>query len=138
MPSTIEDIKIYCFSGFVKHASLVNAVYPTKAGEEGPRPSQLSYLMYYAQHRTEKLAKVGKFLQKRFSWDAAKDKRAFHRVTLEILNSLIDTCHANLSYFAKPLISILNEMFELGDSSLLPDLTVTVNLFIHSFFFLLF
>ncbi|KAI9222124.1 hypothetical protein BC828DRAFT_379273 [Blastocladiella britannica] len=117
--TTIDDVKVYCFSGFVKHASLVNKVYPLQPGEEGPRASDLAYLVFYAQHRPEKLKKVGAYLLKRYYWDAAKDKRAFHKVTLDILSALIDGCPSMLSYFAIPAVTILSEMAAIGDSHLL-------------------
>ncbi|KAI9183305.1 membrane anchoring protein efr3a [Blastocladiella emersonii ATCC 22665] len=124
--STMDDVKVYCFSGFVKHASLVNKVYPTQPGEEGARGSDLAYLVFYAKHRPEKLAKVGRYLHKHYGWDAAKDRRGYHRVTLEILDALIDSCHEQLSYFAANTIQILSEMAELGDSVLLTHITATL------------
>ncbi|ORZ37850.1 hypothetical protein BCR44DRAFT_1026829 [Catenaria anguillulae PL171] len=123
--TTMDDVKVYCFSGFVKHASLVNKVYPTQPGEEGPRASDLAYLVFYAQHRPEKLAKVGRYLHKRYTWDAAKDRRAFHKVTLDILNALIDGCPTQLAYFARNAIMILADMADIGDSHLLTHITAT-------------
>jgi hypothetical protein len=85
----MDDIKVYCFGGFVKHAALINKVYPTKPGEEGPRSSDLSYLVFYAQHRPEKLAKVGRYLCKRFSWDAAKQRFAYDLFSLRMNMKLV-------------------------------------------------
>ncbi|KNE57514.1 hypothetical protein AMAG_03220 [Allomyces macrogynus ATCC 38327] len=111
--SAMDDVKVYCFSGLVKHANLVNKVYPQRAGDEPvPQASHLAYLVFYAQHRPEKLAKVARYLGKRYRWDASKNRTGFHLVTLAILNALIDACPAHLPYFARDAITILLDVVD--------------------------
>lgn len=119
-----EDLKFFCFAGWVRHAALVNAVYPTEPGEEGPRQSQLARLLYYCETKSNKIHKVGNYLKRRYAWDAAKDKRAYHRVTLHIINQLLERSQ-HVSYFAKSVVWILNAMIEIGDPLLVAEITVT-------------
>ncbi|KAL7749414.1 membrane anchoring protein efr3a [Sorochytrium milnesiophthora] len=130
---TVDDVKIYCFSNFVKHAHLVNNVYPARPGEEGARGSELAYLVYYASHRPEKLPKVGAYLEKKMRWDLQKNKRGYHKVTLEILNALLDACPTKLNYFAKNTMNILNELTDQADTELLAQATITFIKFNHHY-----
>jgi len=57
-----------CFQSCYNHALLVNNVYP-KAGEEGAKTNNLSFLMFYAKSRPQKLIKVGNYLEKRAKRD---------------------------------------------------------------------
>jgi len=57
-----------CFQSCYNHALLVNNVYP-KAGEEGAKTNNLSYLMFYAKSRPQKLIKVGNYLEKKAKRD---------------------------------------------------------------------
>jgi len=57
-----------CFQSCYNHALLVNNVYP-KAGEEGAKTNNLSFLMFYAKSRPQKLIKVGNYLEKKAKRD---------------------------------------------------------------------
>jgi hypothetical protein len=59
---------------FLNHTTLINSVYPSHPGEEGPVQNRLSYLVYYASARPEKLTKIGKYLEKRLSKDIYREK----------------------------------------------------------------
>ncbi|KNE64215.1 hypothetical protein AMAG_09258 [Allomyces macrogynus ATCC 38327] len=106
--------RAYFFSGFVKHASLVNKVYPPKPPLDGspavPNGSELAYLVFYAQHRPEKLAKVGRYLQKRVLWDLSHNRKWCHPVSLATLDSLLDACPTYTPYFAARIVRILTEL----------------------------
>lgn len=60
---------------YTKHAKYINHCYPTKEGEKGPRPSELSYLTFYASTRPAKLTKVGSYLVRRVKRDIAKGRK---------------------------------------------------------------
>ncbi|KAJ1934975.1 plasma membrane localization protein, partial [Linderina pennispora] len=50
---------------YVKHATLIEKCFPPeKLGETVPNSNELSYLVYYAQSKPAKLAKVGAYLAK--------------------------------------------------------------------------
>lgn len=67
-------------SRYTKHAHLINNCYPVKEGENGPKPSELSYLTFYANSRPAKLTKVGSFLEKKVERDIAKGRKQLSTV----------------------------------------------------------
>jgi len=58
-----------CFQSCYNHVLLVNKVYPKGPGEEGAKTNNLSFLMFYAKSRPQKLIKVGKYLEKKAKSD---------------------------------------------------------------------
>lgn len=56
---------------------LIKTVYPDHPGEEGPRSSNLSLLVSYAQSKPAKLLKIGKYLEKRLKTDLKKERSGY-------------------------------------------------------------
>ncbi len=52
-----------------KHSTLIANVYPSAPGEEGPKSSALSLLVFYATSKPQKLPKIGSYLEARVEKD---------------------------------------------------------------------
>ncbi|KAI8813735.1 hypothetical protein BJ742DRAFT_766775 [Cladochytrium replicatum] len=115
------DATVWCGT-FFNHVTLVNNVYPTEPGAEGPQSSNISLLIFYAKTKSNKLPKIGAYLEKRALTDLRKDKFVFIKVTLNILDTLINECHENLNLVSKPILRILLSVVNLGQSN--PDLVL--------------
>ena len=59
---------------WIKHATLINNCYPGP-GNTLPKPSELSYLVFYANSKPAKLTKCGVYLEKRVATDVRKRKK---------------------------------------------------------------
>ncbi|KAI8809126.1 hypothetical protein BJ742DRAFT_250983 [Cladochytrium replicatum] len=115
------DATVWCGT-FFNHVTLINNVYPTEPGAEGPQSSNLSLLIFYAKTKSNKLPKIGIYLEKRARTDLRKDKFVFVRVTLNILDALMNECHENLNLVSMPILRILLSVINLGQSN--PDLVL--------------
>ena len=73
-PSLLSQMVDACCSWAYNHVKLINNVYPTEPGEEGPRASALSLLVYYAASKPNKLPKIGAHLEKRLKSDVKNNK----------------------------------------------------------------
>ncbi|CAG8477164.1 10331_t:CDS:10 [Diversispora eburnea] len=93
--------------GWIKHATLINNCYPTGPGETGPKSSELSYLIFYANSKPAKLTKCGVYLDKRVSTDVRKRKKLDTEVSLQIVKALLDSCNYNLNLFSKNVLKII-------------------------------
>ncbi|KAI8997057.1 hypothetical protein BDB01DRAFT_769677 [Pilobolus umbonatus] len=117
---------------YVKHATLISNCYPEKEGEKGPKSSELSYLVFYANSRPVKLTKVGLFLEKKVERDVAKGRKQNNQVSLEIVKSLIKSCHRDLNLFSKYVVKIMDIVLDSKDIDLI-DLTCDVFIVFASF-----
>ncbi|KAI8612997.1 hypothetical protein BC830DRAFT_515686 [Chytriomyces sp. MP71] len=116
------------------HVALVNKVFPTEAGETGPRPSRLSTLVFYANQKPIKLAKVGEFLAKRIKGDLSRVKSGHVSVGLQICDSLMVQCpptHVNI--LAKSIMRIVDTVLQSPDPDLMLEATKTFVIF-NSFY----
>jgi len=59
---------MWCSSCY-NHVSLINNVYPSQPGESGAKANNLSFLVFYAESRPQKLTKIGAYLEKRTARD---------------------------------------------------------------------
>ncbi|ORE09142.1 hypothetical protein BCV72DRAFT_254967 [Rhizopus microsporus var. microsporus] len=104
---------------YAKHATLINNCYPEKEGENKPRASELSYLVFYASSRPVKLTKVGVFLEKKVEKDASRGRKQNNHVTLDIIKSLVHSCHRDLNLFSKYVVKIIQMMLQTKDIELI-------------------
>ncbi|KAI8620878.1 hypothetical protein BC830DRAFT_410472 [Chytriomyces sp. MP71] len=108
------------------HVALVNKVYPMEAGETGPRPSHLSTLVFYANQKPIKLAKVGECLVKRIEGDLSRAKSGHVSVGLQICDTLMLQCpptHVNI--MAKSILRIVDTVVQSPDPDLMLEATRT-------------
>ncbi|OUM68545.1 hypothetical protein PIROE2DRAFT_3681 [Piromyces sp. E2] len=112
-----------CFQSCYNHALLVNNVYP-KAGEEGAKTNNLSFLMFYAKSRPQKLIKVGNYLEKKAKRDIWNSRPDLVKVTLTILDSLINTCPQHINLISKNAVNIFYEVL-VSNMDLLTEVTNT-------------
>ncbi|KAI9263714.1 hypothetical protein BY458DRAFT_548095 [Sporodiniella umbellata] len=104
---------------YAKHATLINNCYPEKEGENKPRSSELSYLVFYASSRPVKLPKVGLYLEKKVERDASRGRKQNNHVTLDIIKALIQSCHRDLNLFSKYATKIIELVLETNDIELI-------------------
>ncbi|ORX60761.1 hypothetical protein BCR36DRAFT_272920 [Piromyces finnis] len=112
-----------CFQSCYNHALLVNNVYP-KAGEEGAKTNNLSFLMFYAKSRPQKLIKVGNYLEKKAKRDIWNSRPDLVKVTLTILDSLFNSCPQHMNLISKNAINIFYEIL-ISNMDLLTEVTNT-------------
>ena len=74
MPSPHATHSSFIPTRYIKHASLINNCYPSRPEEKGPKPSELSYLVFYATSKPAKLTKVGIFIERRVTRDYRKKR----------------------------------------------------------------
>jgi hypothetical protein len=110
-------------SGLKNHIALVNKVFPTKVGEEGPKSSDLSYLLFYVKSKPHKLSKVFAYLEKRVTRDLYKQKTGYVKVSLSIIASILMECHQHLKLFACSVLRIINAVLGSPDPELLVQAT---------------
>ncbi|ORX83451.1 hypothetical protein BCR32DRAFT_292025 [Anaeromyces robustus] len=113
-----------CFQSCYNHALLVNNVYPKGPGEEGAKTNNLSFLMFYAKSRPQKLIKVGNYLEKKAKRDIWNSRPDLVKVTLTILDSLINTCPQHMNLISKNAINIFYEVLN-SNMDLLTEVTNT-------------
>jgi hypothetical protein len=111
------------------HVALVNNVYPTTAGEEGPKSSNLSLLVFQAQSKPNELPKICSYLESKVKRDVYRNRMVYVRVSLQILNALIKDCNLHLTLFAKHVVNIVTDLLQAPDLDLLTQVTATVNCF---------
>ncbi|CAG8673878.1 5323_t:CDS:10 [Cetraspora pellucida] len=104
--------------GWAKHATLINNCYPINSGETGPRSSELSYLLFYANSKPAKLTKCGVYLEKRVITDVKKRRKQDTEVSLQIIKALLEACHKNLNLFSKNIVKIITASLSTSDIDL--------------------
>ncbi|RIB09433.1 hypothetical protein C2G38_2108639 [Gigaspora rosea] len=104
--------------GWIKHATLINNCYPINPGETGPRSSELSYLVFYANSKPAKLTKCGVYLEKRVFTDVKKRRKQDTEVSLQIIKALLEACHNNLNLFSKNILKIITSSLSTSDIDL--------------------
>ncbi|KAL1924830.1 uncharacterized protein VTP21DRAFT_4484 [Calcarisporiella thermophila] len=96
----------------IKHAYLINNCYPKASNEKGPKPSELSYLTFYASSRPAKLTKVGKYLERKVKRDVAKNRVQDNQVSLDIMKALVEECKRDLNLFSKNIVAIIDDIID--------------------------
>lgn len=103
---------MWCSSCY-NHVSLINNVYPSQPGETGAKANNLSFLVFYAESRPQKLTKIGAYLEKRTARDISYSRIENLKVTLTILTVLVGSkCKENLDLFLVSVVNIVAKMLE--------------------------
>jgi len=103
---------MWCSSCY-NHVSLINNVYPSQPGETGAKANNLSFLVFYAESRPQKLTKIGAYLEKKTTRDISYSRIENLKVTLTILTVLVGSkCKENLDLFLVSVVNILAKMLE--------------------------
>ncbi|KAG0256113.1 plasma membrane localization protein [Mortierella polycephala] len=108
MPSPNATHSSLIPTSFIKHASLINSCYPSRPDEKGPKSSELSYLVYYATSKPEKLTKVGTFIERRVVKDYRKKRFQDVHCSLDIIKALLLESKAHLNIYSKNVVNILD------------------------------
>lgn len=99
-----------------RHQRLVLQCYPDgQAADKKPNPSELSYLLFYVNHRRVKLEKVGPFLENKCYKDVSRGRQGNVMVALDIFAKLIEECHEDLNLFAQNVVNALLDVVNSGD-----------------------
>ncbi|EPS27110.1 hypothetical protein PDE_02051 [Penicillium oxalicum 114-2] len=115
-----------------RHQVLTLKCYPKYqkgVAEVKPNPSELSYLLYYASTRRSKLTKVGAFLEKRVAKDVWRRRLGNIQVALHILTALIEKVPRELPIYACYVLSIIENVQQSHDISMVEDSIATFNTF---------
>jgi hypothetical protein len=102
------EMKVVC-SFCHNHSTLVDNVYPTRPGEEGPKSSALSLLLFYATSKPQKLPKIGTYIEQRVVLDMKKSRYGYYylirhvKVSMDIINSLLNECKQGTGVLSKQI-----------------------------------
>ncbi|ORX94128.1 hypothetical protein K493DRAFT_337944 [Basidiobolus meristosporus CBS 931.73] len=99
---------------FTKHAKLIENCYPRQASQKTPKPSETSYLIFYANSRPAKLLKVAQYLERRIAQDTNRKKLNDVEVTLAIWNELLKGCSRDVNLFAKGVLNSIHFVLKAG------------------------
>ncbi|KAI8904038.1 armadillo-type protein [Gorgonomyces haynaldii] len=116
-------------SFFYRHATLINNVYPSGPGEEGPKPSALSLLIFYASSKPQKMPKIGAFLEKRVQKDMQKSRFGHVKVSLKILTATMSECQQHTGLISKSVLRIVLMVLQCPDPDVVLEATNTFVLF---------
>ncbi|KAJ3272950.1 Protein EFR3 B [Terramyces sp. JEL0728] len=119
------------------HSSLINNVYPSGPGEEGPKSSALSLLIFYSTSKPQKLPKIGAYLESRVEQDLRRGRFGYrsmfnHRhvkISLHIINSILNECQQHSSLISKSILRIVLAILNCPDADLVLLATNTFILF---------
>ncbi|KAJ3097355.1 Protein EFR3 B [Phlyctochytrium planicorne] len=114
-----------CCGRFFNHVTLINNVYPSEPGEVGPKSSSLSLLVFYASSKPQKLEKVGIYLERKLKQDARRNRNGYLKVTLDIVNALIDNCATHINLISKSILRIISDIVGNPDPELFLQATTT-------------
>ncbi|KAJ1935524.1 plasma membrane localization protein, partial [Linderina macrospora] len=115
---------------YVKHATLIEKCFPAeRLSESTPNSNELSYLVYYAQSKPAKLAKVGAYLAKRAKKDLQRRRRGDVIVGLRIFDELLEECGRDLNFFGKDVLGTLDATLREGDAEVVWAAARTFELF---------
>ncbi|KAJ1922705.1 plasma membrane localization protein [Tieghemiomyces parasiticus] len=111
---------------YIKHATLIENCFPYPAtAASRPKSNELSYLVYYANSKPAKLAKVGVYLERKIHRELYKRRRYEVEICLEIFDALLKACRQDLNYFTKPILHSLWAIFAADHADLVPAATRT-------------
>lgn len=99
-----------------KHQKLVRRCYPIgKQFNKKPNSSELSYLLYYASTRREKLRKIFEYIFKKTQSDVNQNRIGNINVTISIVKKLIEICFENLDAIGTQICNILRCILKMED-----------------------
>jgi hypothetical protein len=109
-----------------KHQRKVNECYPVRAGEEGAVSGKIAVLTYYINAKPEKLLKVSAYLEKKVKKDVQRERTGYNKVTLDIVEGIMEGCGEYFGSFALTALSIIDTLSQSTDAELLSRVTSTV------------
>lgn len=109
-----------------KHQRKVNECYPVRAGEEGAVSGKITVLTYYINAKPEKLLKVSAYLEKKVKKDVQRERTGYNKVTLDIVEGIMEGCGEYFGSFALTALSIIDTLSQSTDAELLSRVTSTV------------
>lgn len=96
-----------------KGIKLIKSVYPENENN-GVIHHQLEMLIKYLLMNPAKLEEIGKYIEKRLKKDLSKGRYGYVKISMDVLNNIIQSCHSNsLTFYAPYVVSILQELFSL-------------------------
>ncbi|PRT54227.1 Protein EFR3 [Wickerhamiella sorbophila] len=91
----------------LKYERLIRACYPPGLGDKKPKPSELSYLIYYLNTHRSQIPQASEFLERKALKYVAKNRIGNASVTVGIMSQMIQDCKDDLNNFAPEAISII-------------------------------
>jgi hypothetical protein len=114
-----------------KHQRKVNECYPTRPGEEGAVSGKISVLTYYINAKPEKLQKVSVYLEKKVRRDVQRERSGYNKVTLEIVEGIMNGCSDFFGSFALTALTIIDVLSEALEAELIVRTASTVSFNVH-------
>ncbi|KXS21592.1 hypothetical protein M427DRAFT_274206 [Gonapodya prolifera JEL478] len=112
------DLAERCCYPYLNHVVLCNSVYPKTPGHEGPNQANLSRLLFYASSRPHKLPKIGRYIEARAKKDFYAARIGYVKITLTILEAIVQRCTDHLGLFLPYALSTLDEVVGTADLDL--------------------
>eukprot|EP01135_Chromosphaera_perkinsii_P003568 Nk52_evm26s248 gene=Nk52_evmTU26s248 len=111
-----------CFSCLkfskLKYVRLIDAVYP--ANLEDPIVSDnVQALTYYAVTQPRRLNRIGKYVRKKISRDLQKKRFNYVHIGVQVVDRLLQSCHANLNLFVESVLKIVEILLEAKEYDML-------------------
>lgn len=100
------------------HSTLIANVYPANPGEDGPNPSALSLLVFYASSKPQKLPKIGSFLEASVEKDLQRLRYGHVKCSLSILSAILTECKRHASLISKSVLRIILMVLNSSDLNL--------------------
>lgn len=101
-----QNFQMAFFSKKGKSLQYIEATYPPKKLTDESQikivQTELEKLTKYAHFNPTKLDDIGEFIEKRLKKDISKLRPPYARVSLEIVDALLQSCQV-ISFFKKPL-----------------------------------
>lgn len=103
----------------LKYERLIRACYPPGLGEKKPKPSELSYLIYYLNTHRSQIPQAAEFLERKVIKYVAKNRIGNASVSVAIMSQMIQDCKDDLNNFAPEAISIITIALDSNELGLL-------------------
>lgn len=103
----------------LKYERLIRACYPPGLGDKKPKPSELSYLIYYLNTHRSQIPQAAEFLERKAAKYVSKNRIGNASVTVAIMTQMIQDCKDDLNNFAPEAISIISIALDSGELGLL-------------------
>jgi hypothetical protein len=105
-----------------KYKRLIKAVFPREVECSDLNDAEMERLTVYALTNAKMLPKIGMFLERRAGKKFARKEFAHVRVTVQIINQLVQACHLDLRVFADSVVRLTKFLLRQTEA---PDLQVT-------------
>ena len=103
-----------------RYKRLVDNIFPDNP-EDGLVKNNMDKLTYYAMSNSEKLDRIGSYLEQKLSRDLQRRRIGFVFISMDVLDQLLVACHSHsLNLFVESFLKMVQKLLEFDS----PDLQV--------------